>query len=82
MILLPSNNALREPDNIGNPPGNMRNALILDGALCATIAFFVLFYRSRNLRMDHERLQKKMIEELVGGGIGEMTDIVTGSIKA
>ncbi|RUP46758.1 hypothetical protein BC936DRAFT_146553 [Jimgerdemannia flammicorona] len=63
VIFLVINDGLRQPDGVGSPPRNMRNALIFDGVLCALAGVAIMFYRSRNLRMDVEQSQRGKDEQ-------------------
>ncbi|RUS32386.1 major facilitator superfamily domain-containing protein [Jimgerdemannia flammicorona] len=63
VIFLVINDGLRQPDGVGSPPRNMRNALIFDGVLCALAGVVIMFYRSRNLRMDVEQSQRGKDEQ-------------------
>jgi FLVCR family MFS transporter 7 len=54
LIFIEVMDALRYPDNQGDPNGNMRRALILVAVFALVAGTTSLLYRSRNFRMESE----------------------------
>lgn len=54
LVFIEGMDALRYPDNEGNPNGNMRRALILVAVLALVAGTSTLLYTSRNYRMESE----------------------------
>jgi FLVCR family MFS transporter 7 len=54
LIFIEVMDALRYPDNQGDPNGNMRRALILVAVFALVAGTSALLYRSRNYRMESE----------------------------
>ncbi|CAO3672589.1 unnamed protein product [Umbelopsis ramanniana] len=62
LIFIEVMDALRYPDNEGDPNGNMRRALILVAVFALVAGTTSLLYRSRNYRMESEAAANNAIE--------------------